>query len=100
MILDNAVESLDLAGQPDKILLTTIRCEPYLCTGQSVRLQISARDEPETRYDIVNAFTSPTLSLSEYTHPVSNLQQQWSHLKDIPLPQINNVKPVILIGSD
>ncbi len=40
------------------------------------------------------------MSLSEYTYPVAALQKQWAHIRDLPLPSIDNAKPVILIGSD
>ncbi|XP_067674852.1 uncharacterized protein [Haliotis asinina] len=100
MILTSTAERLKLCGRTDEILLSTIRHESYRCTGKSVNLSISPGDSPQIQYPISNAFTSPSLCLSEYTYPVKDLQIRWPHLRDYPLPSIYNAQPVILIGSD
>ncbi|XP_067660546.1 uncharacterized protein [Haliotis asinina] len=100
IILTSTAERLKLCGRTDEILLSTIRHESYRCTGKSVNLSISPGDSPQIQYPISNAFTSPSLCLSEYTYPVKDLQIRWPHLRDYPLPSIYNAQPVILIGSD
>ncbi|XP_067654470.1 uncharacterized protein [Haliotis asinina] len=100
MILTSTAERPKLCGRTDEILLSTIWHESYRCTGKSVNLSISPGDSPQIQYPISNAFTSPSLCLSEYTYPVKDLQIRWPHLRDYPLPSIYNAQPVILIGSD
>ncbi|XP_046567249.1 uncharacterized protein LOC124275671 [Haliotis rubra] len=100
MILKSTAQQLQLTGKQDSILLTTISQESVHCSGQSVKLQISSADQPATRFDIDNAFTADNLCMSEYTYPIENMQQHWTHLENLPLPKINGAVPSILIGSD
>ncbi len=40
------------------------------------------------------------LSLAEHTYPVVALQKAYRHLKGLPLQPVDDVKPLLLIGSD
>ncbi|XP_046564207.1 uncharacterized protein LOC124273037 [Haliotis rubra] len=100
MILKSTAQQLQLTGKQDSILLTTISQESVHCSGQSVKLQISSADQPANRFDIDNAFTADNLCMSEYTYPIEDMQQCWTHLENLPLPKINGAVPCILIGSD
>ncbi|XP_046556868.1 uncharacterized protein LOC124266100 [Haliotis rubra] len=100
MVLQPAVNELKLPSTPDKVLLTTIRQDPFWCTGFNVDLQISTTDHPDLRYDITGAFSADNLCLSEYNYPVRELQATYPHLRDLPLPTISQACHMILIGSD
>ncbi|XP_046576123.1 uncharacterized protein LOC124284108 [Haliotis rubra] len=100
MVLQPAVNELKLPSTPDKVLLTTIRQDPFWCTGFNVDLQISTTDHPDLRYDITGAFSADNLCLSEYNYPVRELQATYPHLRDLPLPTISQACPMILIESD
>ena len=100
MVLMPVVKKLNLRTEPDQILLTTIRSEPFNCVGYSVNLTISPVDNHDAKFEIHKAFASNTLALSEYNYPVKQLQSRFDHLRDAPLPSIDKVKPLILIGSD
>ncbi len=52
------------------------------------------------RFTIPNAFTATSLSLAEHNYPVAALQRAYRHLRDLPLPPVDRVKPLLLIGSD
>ncbi|GAA6089521.1 uncharacterized protein LOC113069086 [Tachysurus ichikawai] len=52
------------------------------------------------RFTIHHAFTATGLSLAEHNYPVAVLQQAYRHLKDLPLPPVDRVKLLLLIGSD
>lgn len=40
------------------------------------------------------------LGLAKHAHPVSALQQEFHHLKGLPLQQVNEAEPLLLLGSD
>lgn len=56
--------------------------------------------EKSTMKAAVTAFTAENLGLSEHTYPVKQLQDQYPHLRGIPLEPIDHVCPLVLIGSD
>ena len=69
MLLTPAVQQLNLTGKKDSILLSTVQQLPFRCEGQSVNLQVSPKNRPDTKYSIKGAFSADTLRLSEYTYP-------------------------------
>lgn len=73
IILDEAVNKLDLTGERDEIHLTTVRQEPTQCIGRTLTFEISAAEQPNKRYQIQGAFTSPLLRLSDYSYPIQSL---------------------------
>ena len=100
MLLNSAMEQLNLVGKPETLLLRTVREDTVQCPGASVKLQISSVKNPKQRYAIDEAFTATMLCLSEYSYPVAALQKRYLHLAGLPLPLIDKVQPTILIGSD
>ncbi|KAK0138068.1 hypothetical protein N1851_025731 [Merluccius polli] len=46
------------------------------------------------------AFTASRLSLAQHTYPIDRLQRKFKHLRGLPLPAFNEVKPTLLIDSD
>ncbi|GAA6094676.1 uncharacterized protein LOC113069086 [Tachysurus ichikawai] len=61
--------------------------------------QLKLSCTPE-RFTIHHAFTATGLSLAKHNYPVAALQQAYRHLRDLPLPPVDGVKPLLLIGSD
>ncbi|KAJ8030136.1 hypothetical protein HOLleu_26454 [Holothuria leucospilota] len=100
IILDEAVNKLDLSGERDEIDLTTVRQEPTQCMGRTLTFEISAAEQPHKRYQIQDAFTSPLLRLSDYSYPIQSLQSCWAYFRGLKLPDVCYARPLILIGSD
>lgn len=100
ILLHSAVQKLGLVGKPEKLALRTVRQELQVLHGAAISFTISPASEPKKRYEIQNAFSAEQLGLAEHTHPVSTLQQRYKHLAGLPLQSLNQVHPMLLIGSD
>lgn len=100
ILLHAAAEELGLRGRPEDIALRTIRQEIQPVHGSAVSFIVSPAAEPKRRFKIQNAFTAEQLGLAEHTQPVKKLQQRYRHLAGLPFPALNNIHPVLLIGSD
>ena len=100
ILLPEAVQLLGLTTQPETISLRTVRQDIVQLNGASVSFEISPFDQPTERHAIHGAFTAHSLGLSEHTYPVKQLQEQYHHLRDIPLLPIDHACPLVLIGSD
>ncbi|KAL0195042.1 hypothetical protein M9458_008614, partial [Cirrhinus mrigala] len=100
IILHDAVRKLRLAGQPEDLVLRTVRQDTQVIHGAAVTFTVSPTVNPSKAYKIRNAFTAKALGLAEHTHPVSVLQRKFKHLAGLPLQQLDKVHPVLLIGSD
>ncbi|KAI3373427.1 hypothetical protein L3Q82_022037, partial [Scortum barcoo] len=55
---------------------------------------------PGKSFQIHRVFTAEKLGLARHTYPVNALQERYHHLKDLPLPDIREAQPLLLIGSD
>ncbi|XP_057679968.1 uncharacterized protein LOC130908509 isoform X2 [Corythoichthys intestinalis] len=100
MILTAAVQQLQLSGEPETLALRTVRPDVTHLQGVRVSFEISPQDSPRKRYKVAGAFTAAGLDLVEQTYPIQMLQKRYSHLKGIPLKSFNNVRPLLLLGSD
>lgn len=100
ILLHAAAEELGLRGRPEDIALRTIRQEIQPVRGSAVSFTVSPAAEPKRRFKIQNAFTAEQLGLAEHTQPVTELQRRYRHLAGLPFSALNNVRPVLLIGSD
>ncbi|XP_055008882.1 uncharacterized protein LOC129408678 [Boleophthalmus pectinirostris] len=100
LILPSAVRHLYLTTEPESLPLCTVRQEVIHLQGAAVSFDISPAHSPKSRYTIHHAFTADELSLSEHTYPVKSLQRKYSHLQKLPLPLVDKVQPILLIGSD
>ncbi|XP_073718037.1 uncharacterized protein [Misgurnus anguillicaudatus] len=100
IILHDAVEQLGLVGEPEDLVLRTVRQDTQVIHGAAVTFTVSPTVNPNKAYKIRNAFTAKVLGLAEHTHPVSILQRKFKHLAELPLEQLDKVHPVLLIGSD
>lgn len=95
-----AAQQLGLKGQPEALTLRTVRQVLQVLHGAAVSFSISPAAEPKRLYHIRGAFTAKQLSLAKHTHPVSALQHKFRHLEGLPLQQIIEAEPLLLIGSD
>lgn len=100
VILPSAVRQLGLKGQQEVLSLRTIRQEIVQLKGATVSFQVVPRNKKGLKYNIDNAFTATELNLAEQSCSAERLQRGYNHLKDLPLPSFNKVKPMVLIGSD
>nr|XP_055033759.1 uncharacterized protein LOC129422083 [Misgurnus anguillicaudatus] len=100
IVLQPVMEQLKLTGTPELLPLQTIhQCHTEL-NGSSVSFEVSSVSKPMKKFAIHNAFTATGLCLAEHNYPVAALQKAYRHLKDLPLPPMDRVKPLLLIGSD
>lgn len=86
--------------EPEILLLRTVRYEVVHLKGASVSFEIFPADNPRCKHKIHHAFTADDLGLSEHSFLVNILMKKYKHLLGLPIPAINKVKPVLLIGSD
>ncbi|XP_038071933.1 uncharacterized protein LOC119740637 [Patiria miniata] len=100
MLIQTAAEKLQLKGQPETVLLRTVRDDIVECQGSAMSLQVSPKGKPHIKYTINGAFSASNLCLSVYTYPVKALQQRYNHLRHLPLPVINQASPMLLLGAD
>ncbi|KAI4884383.1 hypothetical protein NFI96_011230, partial [Prochilodus magdalenae] len=100
LILPSAVQHLHLDKEPENLPLRTVRHEVIHLQGAAVSFEISPSHAPKARYNIHHAFTADELSFSEHSYPVKSLMRKYSHLQGLPLPLVDKVQPLLLIGSD
>ena len=99
ILLPFAVQCLGLSTQPETISLRTVRQDIVQASGATVSFGISPIDQPTEGHVFNGAFTAENLGLSEHTYPVKQLQEQFHHLRDIPLQPIDHACPLVLIGN-
>ncbi|NP_001410306.1 uncharacterized LOC100150025 [Danio rerio] len=100
ILLHAAAQQLKLQGQPEDLILRTVRQDQQVLHGTTVSFTVSPVSHPHKKYHIQHAFTAERLSLAEHTYPVAFLQKKYRHLAGLPLQQMDKVQPVLLIGSD
>ncbi|XP_076847529.1 uncharacterized protein LOC143493189 [Brachyhypopomus gauderio] len=100
ILLQPAAKLLGLRGSKEVLALRTVRQEVEKLQGTAVSFTISPAANPDKMYNIQSAFTAEQLSLAEHSHPVVSLQQKYRHLSGLPLPPLNRVHPMLLIGAD
>ena len=98
ILLPAAAQSLKLTGEPEDLILRTVRQDIRVLHGTAV--SISPVDHPNKSFRIYRAFTADQLGLAEHTYPMKALQRKYKHLRSLPLQMINQVQPLLLIGSD
>ena len=100
MMLAEAADALNLKGRKMEMPIATARQECTPCKGAIMKFHIAPISDPSNKIPMSNVFSSEMLRLSEHTVPARNLQKRWTHLKDLPLHDCKNVRPLLLIGSD
>ncbi len=100
ILLHTAAQQLDLKGQPEDLILRTVRQDQQVLHGAAVSFTVSPVTNRHKKFPIQRAFTAERLGLAEQTHHVASLQKMYKHLVGLPLQQIDRVQPVLLIGSD
>lgn len=84
----------------ESLAVRTVRQDTTALEGSSVTFEISSLDNPARKYAIFSAFSANRLGLAEQTYPVEFLQKHFQHLRDLPLPALDIVQPLVLIGAD
>ncbi len=100
ILLHSAAQTLQLRGKSESLKLRTVRQDVQTLNGATVSFTLIPKAHPTKSYIISQAFTADQLSLSEHSHPVKSLQRRYPHLRQLPLKQLNKVKPLLLLGSD
>ncbi len=77
-----------------------MRQDVQTVNGATVSFTLIPKAHPTKSYIISQAFTADQLSLSEHSHPVKSLQRRYPHLRQLPLIQLNKVKPLLFLGAD
>lgn len=62
-------------------------------------LSVAPASQPGKSFQIHRAFTAKELGLAHHTYPVRALQERYHHLMDLPLPDIREAQPLLLIRS-
>nr|XP_049463411.1 uncharacterized protein LOC120956042 [Anopheles coluzzii] len=94
------VEELGLTGTPVPLCIqwTGGVTRQENCSVR-LNLEVSGRNGSR-KYDLINARTVKMLGLPTQTVAVSQLADQYSHLRGLPIASYSNVQPRILIGVD
>ncbi|XP_077351805.1 uncharacterized protein LOC144001182 [Festucalex cinctus] len=100
MLLARATESLAMKGTPEDLTLRTVRQDIQVLHGHTVSFRVSSPENPKVKFKITDAFTASRLSLAQHSCPVTHLQRKFKHLRGIPVPNLREVQPLLLIGSD
>ena len=100
ILLHPAFQKLHLASEPESLKLRTARQDIQTLNGAAVSFTLIPKAHPRKSYAISNAFTADKLSLSEHSHPVTSLQRRYAHLRQLPLKQLDQISPLLLIGAD
>ncbi|XP_073719442.1 uncharacterized protein [Misgurnus anguillicaudatus] len=100
ILLYEAAQRLGLHGEVENSALRTVRQEVHTIHGRAVSFSISPVSNPDRSYSIKGAFTAKELALVQHTYPIADLQSRYRHLRDLPLNDIHEAQPLLLIGSD
>nr|XP_013768807.1 PREDICTED: uncharacterized protein LOC106456350 [Pundamilia nyererei] len=100
ILLSTTAQQLGLKGQPEELPLRTVRQDIHVLQAEAVSFNISPASQPRWIFKINRAFTAKTLGQAEHTHPVDALKRKYHHFRGLALQEIDNAKPVLLIGSD
>ncbi|KAI7800557.1 hypothetical protein IRJ41_006145 [Triplophysa rosa] len=100
ILLHAAAQQLDLKGQPEDLILRTVRQDQQVLHGATVSFTVSPITNQHKKFHIQGAFTAERLGLAEQTYPVASLKKRYRHLAKLPFLPLDKVQPVLLIGSD
>ncbi|KAK7891694.1 hypothetical protein WMY93_023657 [Mugilogobius chulae] len=100
ILLHSAAQQLGLNGVAEDLPLRTVRQDLQVLHGAAVSFKLSPVTQPQKTYTITRAFTAKELGLAEHSHPTDTLMAKYTHLRGLPLPQIERAHPMLLIGSD
>lgn len=100
ILLQAAAQKLNLRGKKEDLVLRTVRQDRKIIRGNSVSFSISPACQPQRVFKLNRAFTADQLGLAEHTYPIKALQSKYSHLRGLPIPDLDKAHPLLLIGSD
>lgn len=100
ILLHEAAQQLKINGEPENFALRTVRHDTQVLSGAKVSFTLSPASQPDKKFIIQGAFTANHLGLAKHSHPVQALQDEFIHLKSLPLHSFSQIQPLLLIGSD
>nr|XP_023013523.1 uncharacterized protein LOC111503461 [Leptinotarsa decemlineata] len=96
----NLAEEIGVDGVNDPLKMYWTNCTSYTDDkSKRVNLKIQGTLNQEI-FDMSNVRTVSNLKLPVQSVDVKNLATTWNHLSRIPLVNLRNAKPLILIGQD
>ena len=98
-LLDDGSERTILIQSAETLRVRMVR-DIQVLNGATVSFDVSPALEPDQVYRISNAFTARELGLAEHTQLIDRLKDKYLHLRGLPLQDMKQVKPVLLVGSD
>lgn len=96
---NSLVERLGIKGIEKTFTITTVSAEETVNTGQEIKLSISALDNSES-VKLNKVWTVDKIPTSPESIPRQSDIANWSHLKGLEFPEIDEKEVTILIGSD
>lgn len=84
ILLHATAQQLNLKGQPEDLILRTVKQDQQVLHGAAVSFTVSPVSNPCKKFLIRGAFTAERLGLAEHTYPVASLQKKYRHLAGLP----------------
>lgn len=92
---------LNLQGQPDELFLSTVNKDNDVQHGCRVNLSVeSLTDDEPQRLELTKAWCGKELKIPLRHRLVFNDRSRWSHLQDVPFPDVERKKISIIIGTN
>lgn len=101
-LLDEHIAAeLELEGETDPLCIQwTDASVKYDQNSRRVNVQISAKKENSKFFNLNGVRTVTNLSLPRQTINVEEISSQWPYLKKVPLDNMTDAKPTLIIGQD
>ena len=96
---ERLVNELGVTGTPTEFSLTTVNRESQPQWGLQVSVMVESLNG-ESQVQLDEEHTVPEIPVSENNIPTQLEMEEWSHLRGIPLDEIESKRIEILIGAD
>ncbi|KAL0194586.1 hypothetical protein M9458_008158, partial [Cirrhinus mrigala] len=94
ILLHTAAQQLNLKGQPEDLILRTVRQDQQILHGVAVSFTVLPVSHTHKKYLIQRAFTAERLGLAKHTYPVASSQKRYRHLAGLPLQQMDRISHI------
>lgn len=93
--------TLDLDGQPDELVVSTVSNDNDIQHGYRVNLSVeSLIDNEPQRLELRSAWCGRDLKIPLRHQLMRSNKSRWSHLQDVPFPDVQQKKISIIIGTN
>ncbi|XP_013410717.1 uncharacterized protein LOC106173924 [Lingula anatina] len=99
LCLHSLAEKLGASGKPIQYSVSTVNDESCVNQGQEVQLEVKAINSQQGLI-LDQVWTTDRLPICEKNIPNNSDISEWSHLKDVRLPELDDKTVTILIGND